>query len=361
MMPEHDRKFLTAERMIPLQSAPCKALRVLATVCSFLSIFLFSSCFKEDPLSPPDGTGLGRTAVIEMGSDYEPQIFYSLTENKVVSQNSRFAYDLLFDADASHCNVWLNTAKFMCVVETISSDLLNVSLADTVGKPWQYERGMMVRDSNAIGKWWSDSTSTYPLSRGKVYIVNLGVNTSGEPLGFVKMKLSNSDLAGYHLSFCDINSTVVYNSTIVKDASRNYVCFTFSNQGQTVSIEPEKSTWDLCFTRYTHIFYNPYYLPYQVTGVLQNPSRVSAYVDSTVSYSTMQIANFSTSLLRSERDAIGYNWKHFSSASANGEYTVDTSYIYFIKVDEAGFYKLRFLDFFKAGVKGYPTFEYEGL
>ena len=123
------------------------------------------------------------------------------------------------------------------------------------------------------------------------------------------------------------------------------------------NIEPDKSTWDFCFTHYSVIFYEPYYLPYQVTGVLHNPSRVSAYMDSTVIFDSVKISNFNFSRLQTRRDAIGYDWKRY----VLGDYTTKTWYTYFIKAADDKYYKLRFLDFKKDGVKGYPTFEFYQL
>src|SRR3954465_1985711 len=97
---------------------------------SFLILFL-SSCFKEKPLPSPSGQSIGQTKVVEMKEGYHDQFFYSLESNSVISQNSRFIYDLMFDCDANKFNIWLNTAKFMSLVRTDKTVLSDVTMNDT--------------------------------------------------------------------------------------------------------------------------------------------------------------------------------------------------------------------------------------
>jgi hypothetical protein len=316
-----------------------------------------SSCFKEKPLTPPSNQGIGQTAVIEMGPNYNDQFFYSMKLNKVVSSNSRFAYDIMFDCGTADYRVWLNTAKFMSVVRTGETDIAQVTLADTTGKQWLYELGEFNKDSNAIGDWWIVPANE-PETKGEVFIINLGVDNDETPLGYVKMRINDFNGSSYSVSFCNFKDTAINTSIIQKDDTRNYRYFSFSGNGNIVNnIEPDKTEWDLCFTRYSVVFYDPYYLPYQVTGVLHNPSNVSAYIDSTVNFSEVQIGDVDLNRLQPRRDAIGYEWKRYEL----GDYVTKTWYTYFIKADEDRYYKLRFLDFKRAGMKGYPTFEYYQL
>lgn len=323
-------------------------------------VFCLSSCFKEKPLAPPNSSGIGQTALIEMGPEYRDQFFYSLNTNSVVSQNSHYAYDLMFDCDAYKFNVWLNTAKLMGVVRTNKTDLKTVTINDTVGLDFHYEFGAYNVDSSAFGNWWTDSLSAQPVSRGKVYIVYLGADELGNPLGFVKMKI-NDYVNAYSISFADVNDTVITSSLIYKDDSHNYKYYSLISKSTVNNIEPDKALWDFCFTRYSIVFYQPYYLPYIVTGVLHNPSRVSAYMDSTVNFDSIKIADFNVNRLQTRRDAVGYEWKRYSTPGANGgSYKVNKHYTYFVKTDEDKYYKLRFLEFLKDGVgeNGYPQFEY---
>ncbi len=317
---------------------------------------LLSSCFKEKTIAPPNNQGHGETAVIEMGPDYNDQFFYSLATNSVLSRNSRFVYDLMFDCDANKFNIWLNTAKFMSVMRTGKTDLDSVLLSDTLTGEWHYELGEFNVDSNAIGKWW-DTLSGQPTSAGQVYLIQMGIDNDGNPLGFIKMKVNNFYGTSYSVTYSDFISPPK-TIAVQKDDSRNYRYLSFAGNGSLADgVEPAKTDWDLCFTRYSVIFYDPYYLPYEVTGALHNPSKVQAYMDSTVNFDSMTITNFNVARLQTRRDAVGYDWKRYEL----GDYTAKPWYTYFIKSGDDKFYKLRFLDFKKNGVKGYPTFEFYQL
>lgn len=317
-----------------------------------------SSCFKEKPLNPPPPGGSDiLTNIIPMGSNYSNQFFFSLSENRVVAQNDRLVYDLMFECNSGSFQVWLNTAKFMSAIRTGKTDFAQVTPADTMSGNWLYELGEFNPDSSALGKWGDFSTSQ-PVSYGQVYIINRGVDNALNSLGFVKMKLNDFNGSSYSVSFQNFDETTEQTFIVTKDPSRNYKYFSFGpTAGVVDGIEPDKSTWDFCFTRYSVVFYDPYYLPYEVTGVLHNPSRIQAYLDSTYTFSDVKLTDFDVTRTLTRRDAIGYEWKRYEL----GDYTTKTWYTYFVQAGDDKFYKLRFLDFKKQGERGYPTFEYSQL
>lgn len=330
-------------------------------LCSllFALCLLLSSCFKEKTIAPPANTGHGQTVVIEMTPDYTDQFFYSLSTNSVISHNSRFAYDLMFDCAAGKFNIWLNTAKFMSVKRTNVSDLDSVQLSDTLSGKWHYEFGAFNPDSNAIGKWWNQD-SLNPTSTGNVYLIRLGVDNVGNPFGFIKMKVNNFSGNSYSITYSDFSSP---SKTIIipKNDAYNYAYLSVAGNGTLLNtVEPPKNTWDLCFTRYSIFFYAPYNIPYLVTGVLHNPSRTQAYMDSTLLvFDSINIGSFDEGRLLTKRDAIGYEWKRYTTPGfEGGGYEINLHYTYYIKVDDDKFYKLRFFAFDKFGIRGYPSFEY---
>ncbi len=326
-----------------------------------LFILLFaSSCFKEKLLSPPPPRNYGQIQVIDMGPDYTDQFFYSLATNSVLKQNSRFAYDLMFDCSADKFHIWLNTAKFMSVKRTSQTSLDSVVLRDTIGGTWHFELGAFNADSNAIGNWWSTSGSE-PVSAGRVYLIQLGVDNAGNSLGFVKMKVNDFAGDAYSITYSDFVSPP-QTISVSKDPTRVYRYLNFTTHNLLNDIEPPKTEWDLCFTRYSVFFYDPYNIPYLVTGVLHNPERVQAYLDSTVVFDSIKLSTFDNSRLQSRRDAIGYEWKKVSSLSADATYTMNLHYNYYIRCDGNRYYKLKFFDFFNQNhEKGYPSFEYYQL
>jgi len=329
-----------------------------------IALLLLNSCFKEKTIAPPNHSGTAQTAVIEMGPQYTNQYFYSLATNSVISSNSRFAYDLMFDCDPDRFYIWLNTSKFMAVVRTGKTDMNQVVIQDTTDKFWYYELGQFYDDSNAIGQWWQ-TPSSQPVSRGEVYILSLGIDLDGNSLGLIKMKIGDFNGSTYSVSYCNMDNSNLQTLYVAKDPTRNYRYLTFTNNtGVVDGIEPDKTQWDFCVTRYSVAFYNYFgtpFLPYLVTGVLNNPTRTTAYMDSSIVFDSVKITDFDVSRLQSRRDAIGYEWKRFSSLSENGTYSINAHYTYYTKTDEDEFYKIRFISFEKDGVRGYPTFEFERL
>ncbi len=327
-----------------------------------ISFILFlSSCFKEKPMPSPADQGIGQTNTIEMGPQYANQFFYSLASNSVVSHNSRFVYDLMFDCDANKFNIWLNTSKYMSLVRTDKTSLSDVSINDTVGRNFRFELGQFDADSNSFGNWW-DTLSANPVSAGKVYIIHLGRDINGIPQGYMKMKVNSCTAGSYSFSYASISSSDSTTVSVVKDGTRNYAYYSMINNQHLTNIEPPKTEWDLCFTRYTVIFYEPtFVLPYEVTGVLHNPSRVTAYVDSTLVFDSLRIADLNLSRLLTRRDVIGYNWKKVENYTTEVNYNINLHYTYFIKADEDKFYKLRFFNFYRGSQTGYPAFEFYQL
>jgi hypothetical protein len=313
-------------------------------------------------MSPPQHDLRLQNNQIQMGPNYTDQFFYSLATNTVLSSNSRFAYDLMFDCNPDSFNIWLNTAKFMSAMKSSKTDFNSVTINDTTNGNWIYERGSYNIDSNALGPWWT-AMSSQPISAGTIYIINQGVDESGNPLDMFKMRVNNFSGTSYSITYASLTGTDSGTVIIPKDVTRNYRYLALSNAGQLLNIEPDKSTWDLCFTHYTVVFYEPYYLPYQVTGVLHNPSRVRAYVDSVItttgiSFDSLSIRNFNPALLQSNRDAIGYDWKTWTGRT----YVPKPKFVFYIKTGEGIVYKLHFISFTNIdGQKGYPAFEYSSL
>lgn len=331
------------------------SLRQALMMYALLALLMLSSCFKEDLMSPPSNQGIGQTALIEMGPRYADQFFYSFESNKVVSSNSSLAYDLMFETAPDRFYIWLNTAKFMAALKTDKTNLDAVSMADTSSGKWRYELGEFNTDSNALGKWWSTFSADGPVSDKVVYILSLGNDTDAVPLGYAKLQIENFYGSSYTVTVVPMQGGPAKTYTITKDATRNYSYLSFTDG--VVNIEPEKSLWDVCFTRYTVVFYDPYYLPYEVTGVLHNPSSTQAYLDSTIKFSDVNLGTFNPGLLQTRRDAIGYEWKRYEF----GDYTMKPHFIYYVKCGESRLYKLRFISFEKDGVRGYPSFEYVRL
>jgi hypothetical protein len=325
-----------------------------------LCIFLMglSSCFKEKPYQPKDSEHSDKRVVIPMTPTYQNMFFFSLEKGQIVRESNPETFDLMFENTASKLHIWLNGSKLMSVKHTGKTNFDSVTDRDTLtANGWLLDRPDFSEDSNAIGKWWTQNGSNIS-SNKEVLLIHLGKDITGKALGYRKMQIESYSGNTYYIRFAFPNGEDEHEVAIPKDGATCYRYFSFSNGGKLVDIEPPKESWDLVFTRYAHVFYDPYYLPYVVVGVLHHPLHVEAYVDSTANYESFKLSDIQSERFSAKRDAIGYNWKQYDF----NEYKVLPYKIYLIKAHQQRFYKLRFLDFYNEKFeRGYPTFGYEEL
>lgn len=308
----------------------------------------FCSCEKKEFPVPVHDPGNVITTSVDMGSTYEWQIYYDLETNRMVSKNLKTAWDLAFEASAEGFHVVLNSSKSTFCYNTANS--VFESVTDTLGfsshKRWDEPSGNL--DSTAIGDW----RSTNP-----VYIIDRGYNSSGTHLGFKKIQLLSVSNSTYTFKCGSLNNSNTEIISFAKNNTYNMNFFSFDNVNTVLAIEPPKDEWDMCFTQYTHVFYNPTQ-PYLVTGCITNRYQTSvakAPVSdfNAIVYSTVESYSFSSNI-----NTIGYDWKTFSGST----YITDPSKIYILKNRHDKYYKLHFIDFYNSsGLKGNPTWEYQAL
>lgn len=145
--------------------------------------------------------------------------------------------------------------------------------------------------------------------------------------------------------------------TVIKDASVSRSCMSIPGRNQ-VSIYPEKASWDLLFSQYTHIYHGG--VTYLVTGVLLNPYQTEAGRNDNLDFTSITDANELDFQFTADQDIIGYDWKEYSFATSS--YIIYHNQNYYIKTNSLREYKLHFIDFYnELGEKGYPVFEFQEL
>jgi hypothetical protein len=308
-------------------------------------VVLFS-CQKEELPVPAHEPGNVITTSVNMNSNYKYQIYYDLSSNTIVSQNLKTSWDMGFETSSSGYRIILNTSKAMFARNTNNGNFTSVT--DTNGftnnKRWDAPSGNL--DSTAIGDWRANN---------HVYVIDRGYSESGIHQGFRKIQFQSFDTKKYTIRFSDINGAGDVTMQIEKDSTYNFVFLSFDNG--IVKVEPPKSDWDLCFTQYLHIFYNPTN-PYLVTGCLLNRNNTLAIMDSSKTFSQIGYSDVGSHVLSPSINTIGYNWKLYNGAT----YITLTQMNYLIKDSEGYYYKLHFIDFYNtSGVKGNPKWEYQRL
>jgi len=202
-------------------------------------------------------------------------------------------------------------------------------------------------DSTAIGD---------PRSTQDVFVIDLGFNSLGQALGLRKIQFLEVSADRYRFRTAPVDGTDVLEREVVKDPVRTFTMFSFAEG--TIPIEPPTGSWDLVFTQYTHQFTDPF-IPYIVTGVLTPPGvRISRIAGA--DFASVSLADTVANPFRTDRDAIGYDWKIYSFDE--GTYIVDPSLVYVVQDGDGYFHKLHFIDFYSAlGVVGCPRWEIAGL
>ena len=312
-----------------------------------LFLAVLNSCLKEEipvPKHQPEDVIMNE---VNLSSDYKWQIYFNLEENKVVGEHLKTIWDLGFESEPDNHNIILNSSKAMCVYPTNETDLqfVNDTVNYTSNKKFDEPNGDLTK--TAIGDWTS----------GKVYIIDSGFDEVGAHLGFYKVKFLAADENTYEFVMAPLSSSVHDTILLPVDDAYNFSFFNLST-GQQVMVEPPKEDWDLVFTQYTHIFYQPAQTPYLVTGCLLNRYQTKAVLDEKTSFEDVNLELASALQLAGDINVPGYNWKEFS-----GDNFITHSNKTYIIQDQSGFfYKWRFIDFYSAtGEKGNPVWEYQKL
>lgn len=316
----------------------------------FLVLFVLfaASCKKGELPVPKHDSGSVITTAVNMESNYKYQIYFDLKTNTVVGQNLKSAWDLGFEAAPEGNHIILNGSKAMYAFDTEETDFNSVTdtLGFMAGRSWDEPSGNL--DSTAVGEW--EGTN-------HVYIIDRGYNENGIHQGFRKIVFESVDQDSYHVKFAALNGTGLTNLTFDKDNAYNFAFLSFTTSG-TVMIEPPKADWDLVFTQYVHVFYEPELTTYLVTGCLLNHSGTRSVYDGVSLFSDISFNDIPNYSFTSAVNTIGYEWKEFDGTN----YIVHSEKNYIIEDREGLHYKLHFIDFYNnSGVKGNPKWEYQQL
>jgi hypothetical protein len=316
----------------------------------YLLIFLmvtlaFTSCLKEEtPVQRPEPSD-SVTVTVDMNVDYRFQIWFDLGTESIVKIGAKSDWDIAFDSDANENHIYLNSAKMM---QAAPSGLAFEATNTAAGLTFRPDLSEGDPDSLAIANWQT----------GDVYVLDLGTNETGAVLGYLKIELLSLQPSSLYIRYASLDGSNEHTATITKNELYNNVAYSFTTH-QSVNTEPPKDQWDIVFTQYTKMFYEPF-TPYLVTGVLINPNKVTVAIDSLTPYNEITTTIAETYTYKAQQDAIGYAWKYYSLEES--VYTVLPELVYIIKDIEGIYYKLHFIDFYnEQGLKGSPKFEMQRL
>ena len=311
------------------------------------------SCIKEELPISAHLPGDIKSDQVEMGPNYNTQVFYNLKHNHSVSENYETEWDIAFECSDSGSHVILNSSTFCKVYKTTITNFNDsISLTGISIEDWLYD----VPSGNL------DSTALVDYNNGNIYIIDMGVSVSagGNPRGYKKILIENISNNQYQIRYANLDGSLDVTKTITKNDEINFIAYSFITNS-TVEVFPNKNNWDLMFTAYTHIFnVNGTITPYRVAGVLINRNNTSVAEDTIYDFNEINydlvIDNISF-IYNKNIDVIGYDWKPY-----NGTFTIRENLNYIIKTNSGLYFKLRFIDFYSDnGIKGSPKFEFQKL
>ncbi len=330
---------------------------------SLIILLLLNSCFeKEKPVAQYNFTGV---LFPIRQSIYTNQQFYSFENNMITGSSPNGAWDLCFESSTQGWHIRVNSSNFIEIYPTdttnFEADFTANRYKNITGIEWSYDKSNGNPDSTAVGTWVYTATMPFIYSR-KVYIAGQWNGSASVPLKKIVFTMVND--TSYRFMYANLDGTDSMQITIKKDTSCNNSYFSIT-QGNQVTIEPKRYTWDILFSQYiAPLPDNGVFIPYPVRGVLLNPNHVSAYLDSVKTFDNITINDISGMQFSTVSDFIGYNWKSVTiNFQANtGTYSLRSNYTYIVHDVAGNYYKLKFLSFYNSqGDEGYPAFEVSKL
>lgn len=318
-----------------------------------------------------DNAYLGGTFSPNVGGPNQPnQVYIDLSSNKETSVK-RDTWDLGFYG-GDNFRVAINGSLYMAASPLTTTDINSINSSSVTALQAEVAVGTFNPNNESfidapngdILKTAIDEISE-DNSQNPVYLVNLGVEIgttqpilgsvaiAGDVRGWKKIRILREN-NGYKLQYANLDDTTYNEISIPKDADFNFTFFSFDTD-KTVSVEPQKSQWDLCFTVFTNILEGAGSYGFSDFVVQNRKGGVTSYqlIDSNISYEDFTLSDTNESLFQESQIVIGSNWRDVFNGTAN------SNAIYILKDANSNYYKIRFLDLVnESGERGYPRFEY---
>lgn len=315
---------------------------------SFLFIFSFISCEKEEIPINPHLAGEVIIQQVELEKDYKNQVFYKLSNNSIVSKNIKTEWDLGFIIHNNDDYIILNSSTFMQATNSPADSFESMIDINSLHWGWDNPRGV---DFGTVISYDSDSSN--------IYIIDRGYSLDGNNRGYKKFMITEvSDY--YMIRYSNLDNSGDTVIQIKKENETNFITYSFDTD-EKISIFPEDDDWDLVFTQYTSLFSDTTTPAYLVTGVLTNYcNNITVSLDTINNFEQINLSMIDNYNFSNNQDQIGYSWKSYDLQ--NNLYVINNQMTYLIKDSEGRYFKLQFIDFYNdIGDKGYPKFKIQEL
>ncbi len=294
---------------------------------------------------------------VYMGAGYAKQVYYSLANDSVgaAPMLTPESWDLGFITNMMDAAIIVNHAKGISVYKVPNQDTADWATLDTTGiYSWSksynsdtsWRKGAFNIDANPNDQfdfgWGKYDFGMHGVAGGdKLYILQTGPSSYKKIKFISKVGVTPTDTNTVFFRIANLDGSddnlVKVNGTPYQN--KNFVYYNISTNS-VIDIEPEKTSWDILFTRYISIPVQTMAPP--VAGVLSNIGvKVAQARGINIDYTG---GNYADSL-SSNISTIGYDWKTYVYAPPPGYYAIDDSLTYFIKTKGGSVYRLNFTGF----------------
>ena len=284
---------------------------------------------------------------VSMSTGYADQVFYSSVTGNMTSA-PMMNWDLAFATHAFEVGIRVNDVNGVTLYKVPGLTVTGWAQVDTMGmSSWEnpinsYENWMTgAFNKGALGMfdygWGVYNPGTHDVVGDSLFVVELSNGTG--PSTYKKLMIEKKSSANNYLfKYADLDGSNEVNVTIDGNlySDKNFVYYSLRN-GMTIDREPDTDDWNLTFTRY--MLSIPGFGFYPVTGVLSNVG-VEVAEARGIDVNTVQASTYANSYV-SNISEIGDDWKSFGGMGFN----VEDSLVYFIKSQDGGISKIRFLAF----------------
>ena len=342
--------------------------RMRQVFVSLTLIAALSACSNDDdaiPVIPPSG---GSEMKLDGGggTGAPNAVFVDLSAAKQTPV-PRISWDFGFYSGADY-HVILNYTSSISVKALAKTDLMQVSLTDTVGISLALGQGAGTLDM--VDDVYGDLSKTAIAAvsatdaENKVYLVKPETANAADPKTWYKVKISRNG-NGYKLQYARLGETAIQTADISKDGSFNFTFYSLATN-KVVTVEPKKAEWDIQWSYGVYLtggggVFLPYlFSDFVYSNSLAGVQAAEATTADGFSYDTFAAADLSSTRLvySATRDAIGSKWRVTSGATVG----IKTDRFYVVKDAGGNYYKLKFIS---AGIgqdggqRGYPEIAYK--
>jgi len=310
-------------------------------IAVLFTVNIFTACEKKNgPESP-----VPLYDSITMGAGYVTDIYYSLSDG-VVAEVPRANWDIAFSVDPQSSAILINEAAGveLKLYPTVSStmegmwaesiDLTDYETWDKLYNPdttWTDGAFGMNASGHPNYGWGNYNMASHNVEGSALYIIK---TRSGAMMKIV-IEIKYSMQQRYVFKFADLPGKAETSVDLNCSASTaNFIYYSLDSKAIIENREPDKSTWNLLFTKYTDNSMN-----YNVTGVLSNLNVLVAEMED----STIGDVSWTEDDLSDDINIIGSDWKSFDME--NMVYVVDEGKVFVIKDNAEKCYALNFTAF----------------